>query len=91
MYLYALPGPDEEAKIYIRILAGVTTGVASVSIAQPTEVVKIRMQSAGVGNRPTYPSVMKAYSEIGKYEGLRGLWRGNYVNWLDTQAHTLIL
>jgi len=71
---------NAEAKVYIRILAGLTTGILSVSIAQPTEVVKIRMQSAGVGNRPFYPGVMKAYWEIWRFEGLRGLWRGEILS-----------
>ena len=61
----------------MRILAGLTTGAVSVSVAQPTEVVKIRMQAAGAGTGPVYSGVIQAYREIATKEGFRGLWRGS--------------
>lgn len=68
--------PNSEPKVYIRILSGLTTGAVSVSVAQPTEVVKIRMQAAGAGTGPVYKGVVQAYLEIATKEGLPGLWRG---------------
>jgi len=62
--------------VLIRILSGLTTGVVSVSVAQPTEVVKIRMQVMGTGWARVYKGTMQAYMDIARTERLPGLWRG---------------
>ncbi|PAA62047.1 hypothetical protein BOX15_Mlig016915g2 [Macrostomum lignano] len=56
----------------VRLLAGITTGAMAVCAAQPTDVVKVRMQ----GSAGRYPSCAAAYSTIWRTEGLAGLWRG---------------
>lgn len=56
----------------IRLLAGITTGAMAVCAAQPTDVVKVRMQ----GSAGRYPSCAAAYSTIWRTEGLGGLWKG---------------
>jgi len=65
-------------KVVTKILSGITTGIMAVSCAQPTEVVKIRMQASGHGAR--YKSAMNAYRMIGRMEGVRGLWKGSLTN-----------
>lgn len=69
-----------DPNVGIRILAGCTTGAMAVSMAQPTDVVKVRFQAQknlqGVGRR--YNGTMKAYRQIFQQEGLRGLWKGVY-------------
>jgi len=62
-----------------KILAGLTTGAFAISIANPTDVVKVRLQAEGrlppdVPRK--YNSVTDAYSKIIKQEGVAGLWRG---------------
>jgi len=59
----------------LRILAGITTGALAVSCAQPTDVVKVRMQAAGKGPKK-YKGCVDAYRMIAVEEGVRGLWRG---------------
>ncbi|XP_052811227.1 mitochondrial uncoupling protein 3-like [Mya arenaria] len=67
--------------VYIRIMAGLSTGALSVTVAQPTEVVKIRMQAAGARGGAAYTGgVLQAYRNIARTEGLRGLWRGYLPN-----------
>lgn len=48
------------------------------SVAQPTDVVKVRFQAQmnlqGVGRR--YNGTMQAYKQIFQLEGLKGLWKG---------------
>lgn len=63
--------------IGVRVAAGITTGALAVLVAQPTDVVKIRLQ-AGNNGRPSmrYSSTMQAYKDIARMEGARGLWRG---------------
>jgi len=59
----------------VRMLAGVTTGSLAIMVAQPMDVVKIRMQAAGGGSQ--YSRVTDAYINIAKKEGLsEGLYRG---------------
>merc|ERR1719370_2491547 len=55
-----------------RIAAGITTGTLAILVAQPTDVVKVRMQAAGSKN---------AYKAIGRNEGMmNGLYRGTFPN-----------
>ncbi|XP_029156379.1 mitochondrial uncoupling protein 2-like [Nylanderia fulva] len=67
--------------IGVRIAAGLTTGALAVFIAQPTDVVKIRLQ-AGNNGRTTvrYSSTMQAYKNIACQEGAKGLWKGTMPN-----------
>ena len=69
-----------------RIMAGMTTGGMAVLFAQPTDVVKVRMQcqskpsfsSVGGGANKTvvYKGTWQAYRTIFMKEGVPGLWRG---------------
>ncbi|XP_033629476.1 mitochondrial uncoupling protein 3-like [Asterias rubens] len=69
--------------IMTKILAGITTGAMAVSFAQPTDVVKVRMQ-AQTNIDPTkpkrYTGAMHAYRTIARDEGMRGLWKGTMPN-----------
>jgi len=49
----------------VRVLAGVTTGSLAILVAQPMDVVKIRMQAAGSGINQ-YNGVFDAYYKIAK-------------------------
>lgn len=57
----------------LRILAGITTGGLAVSVAQPTDVVKVRMQAQ---KNKIYAGTFSAYRQIATTEGVRGLWKG---------------
>jgi len=63
----------------VRIAAGVSTGTLAILCAQPTDVVKVRMQAAG--NKGQYKGVIDAYVSIAKKEGFKsGLYRGTMPN-----------
>jgi len=62
-----------------RVAAGITTGTLAILVAQPTDVVKVRMQAAGA--RGSYKGVWDAYKTIGRVEGFtNGLYRGTMPN-----------
>ena len=63
----------------VRIAAGVTTGTIAILSAQPTDVVKIRMQAElrKPGEKPRYNGVMHAYKTVFQQEGTKGLYKGN--------------
>ncbi|XP_056658701.1 mitochondrial brown fat uncoupling protein 1 isoform X2 [Monodelphis domestica] len=69
----------ETAGIGSRILAGCTTGGLAVIVAQPTDVVKVRLQaqSSLSGAKPRYTGTFHAYKKIASEEGTRGLWKDN--------------
>ena len=46
------------------------------SVGQPTDVVKIRLQAQGATGHKHYSGSLHAYSNITKTEGIRGLWKG---------------
>ena len=58
----------------VRIAAGVTTGTIAILSAQPTDVVKIRMQAELIkpGEKSRYNGVMHAYKTVFKEEGIAG-------------------
>ena len=65
--------------IGVKIAAGLLSGAIGITIASPTDLVKVRMQSQGKlppGVAPKYPSAMSAYKLIVKEEGLGALWTG---------------
>ncbi|XP_070531910.1 dicarboxylate carrier UCP2-like [Ptychodera flava] len=71
---HALPA----GSVITRIMAGVTTGAMAVSFAQPTDVVKVRLQAQSnvSGSAVRYTGALHAYRTIGREEGIRGLWKG---------------
>lgn len=56
----------------LRVAAGITTGAFALCIAQPTDLVKIRMQSTS----GRYEGCLHAYRTIVRDETVRGLWKG---------------
>ena len=66
----------EKATIGVRVMAGVTTGIIGIAMAQPTEVVKIRLQGQSTAVKKRYAGTMDAYRKITRTEGIRGLWKG---------------
>ncbi|MBN3322959.1 UCP5 protein, partial [Atractosteus spatula] len=64
--------PEDETMV-INVFCGVIAGVISSSIANPTDVLKIRMQAQG---SLLQGSMMANFIDIYQQEGTRGLWRG---------------
>lgn len=71
---------NSASTMFIRIASAITTGAIGISVAQPTDVVKVRMQAqsrGGAGNGGVfYNSSMDAYRTIYRTEGVAGLWKG---------------
>ena len=75
------------------VIAGSVGGFVSCSITCPTELIRIRMQMQGIGQREVfleytghhsapgahkyYTSTYDCFKKICKHEGIRGLYRGN--------------
>ncbi|KAI0240531.1 Mitochondrial uncoupling protein 2 [Lamellibrachia satsuma] len=68
--------PDDSVPVGVRVAAGVTTGAFAITCAQPTDVVKVRMQAQRGGALVRYASPTHAYRAIATNEGVRGLWKG---------------
>ncbi|RWS07644.1 mitochondrial uncoupling protein 2-like protein, partial [Dinothrombium tinctorium] len=71
-------GDSASSVMFVRILSGITSGAIAISFAQPTDVVKVRMQAqsrSSVGS-PKYTSSIQAYRTIYRTEGINGLWKG---------------
>ncbi|KAK6195386.1 hypothetical protein SNE40_000830 [Patella caerulea] len=58
----------------INVLCGVVAGVLSSTIANPTDVLKVRMQARG--HTAATDSMLCSFIKIYRSEGLAGLWRG---------------
>ncbi|XP_037125918.1 brain mitochondrial carrier protein 1 isoform X3 [Syngnathus acus] len=63
--------PEDETMV-INVFCGVVAGVLSSSLANPTDVLKIRMQAQG---SLLQGSMMSNFINIYQTEGTRGLWR----------------
>eukprot|EP01024_Parvocaulis_polyphysoides_P021263 TRINITY_DN2006_c1_g2_i1.p1 TRINITY_DN2006_c1_g2~~TRINITY_DN2006_c1_g2_i1.p1 ORF type:complete len:297 (-),score=35.46 TRINITY_DN2006_c1_g2_i1:178-1068(-) len=63
----------------IKVLAALTTGAIAITVASPTDLVKVRMQSEGKlapGTPKKYPSAVAAYGIIAREEGVARMWTG---------------
>ncbi|KAG6543464.1 hypothetical protein Mapa_015134 [Marchantia paleacea] len=62
-----------------KIAAGLTTGALAITVASPTDLVKVRLQAEGKlppGVPRRYSGALNAYSTIVKQEGVKALWTG---------------
>ncbi|CAK8541834.1 unnamed protein product [Lathyrus sativus] len=62
-----------------KILAALTTGAVAIAVANPTDLVKVRLQAEGKlppGVPRRYTGSLNAYSTIVKQEGVKALWTG---------------
>ncbi|XP_014470750.1 PREDICTED: kidney mitochondrial carrier protein 1 [Dinoponera quadriceps] len=59
--------------VIINVICGALAGAISSAIANPTDVVKVRMQVTG---NETNMSLFACFKDVYKHEGIRGLWRG---------------
>lgn len=73
---------SDNVSIGCRLLAGSTTGAMAVTLAQPTDVVKVRFQAQAnvTGMAKRYSGTLNAYRTIAKEEGFKGLWKGTLPN-----------
>ncbi|XP_064393946.1 kidney mitochondrial carrier protein 1-like isoform X1 [Halichondria panicea] len=67
--------PQDET-IYTNVVAGVISGAVSSSIANPTDLLKVRMQSGTDQSYSQRTSVVRFFKQIYSEEGIRGLYRG---------------
>lgn len=70
--------PGQNPTLLHKILAGMTSGAIGISVANPTDVVKIRMQAQGrlpLAERP-YSGSIDCYTKIVTEKGIPGLWIG---------------
>lgn len=70
--------PDHTS-IPTKIVAAVAAGALGVVVGNPTDTLKVRMQSEGKlppGAPRKYPSAMAAYGQIARAEGIKTLWSG---------------
>eukprot|EP00035_Acanthoeca_spectabilis_P007631 m.139804 g.139804 ORF g.139804 m.139804 type:complete len:303 (+) comp14021_c0_seq1:76-984(+) len=61
-------------------IAGITSGALGQFIANPTDLVKVQMQTDGkrvaAGQKPLYRSTFHCASVLYRQNGIRGMWRG---------------
>jgi solute carrier family 25 protein 14/30 len=74
------PNPDKET-LLTNVFAGIISGAFASAVANPTDVLKVRMQACTSHAGLTIPttqtgSVITAFANIYRMEGLRGLYRG---------------
>ncbi|XP_004514487.1 mitochondrial uncoupling protein 1-like [Cicer arietinum] len=68
-----------DAPLSKKILAALTTGAVAIAVANPTDLVKVRLQAEGklpAGVPRRYTGSLNAYSTIVKQEGIGALWTG---------------
>lgn len=83
----------DNSGITVKVLAGLASGAAAMSIAQPTDVIKIKLQAQGklpAGVQPRYHGFFHAFGTIFKEEGIRGLWRGLSANILRNATYNCV-
>jgi len=74
--LFGVDHRNSASVMPIRILSGITSGAVAISFAQPTDVVKVRMQAFSGATGGATKSSVEMYKTIYREKGLRGLWVG---------------
>lgn len=65
--------------LFFKVLAALITGAIAITVANPTDLVKVRLQAEGklpIGVPRRYSGALDAYHTIVKQEGLAALWTG---------------
>ncbi|KAG9453267.1 hypothetical protein H6P81_006171 [Aristolochia fimbriata] len=68
-----------DVPLFKKVLAALTTGALAITVANPTDLVKVRLQAEGKlppGAPRRYSGAFSAYSTIIRQEGLGALWTG---------------
>jgi solute carrier family 25 uncoupling protein 8/9 len=71
--------PGENPTLLVKIAAGLATGAIGICIANPTDVVKVRLQAQGRATNPSqvkYTGAFDCYKKTIAADGVRGLWVG---------------
>jgi solute carrier family 25 (mitochondrial uncoupling protein), member 8/9 len=71
--------PGEAPSLRTKILAAMCTGTIGISVANPTDVVKVKMQTQARSSDPTmkkYKGSIDCYRQVYAADGLAGLWVG---------------
>lgn len=76
---------SSDAPFWARLAAGAIAGGGAAALANPTDVVKVRLQADGrlqmlQGTPPRYSGTMAAFGAIMRKEGLAAFWRGTLPN-----------
>ncbi|CAH1104687.1 unnamed protein product [Psylliodes chrysocephalus] len=61
--------------VTVNVGCGIVAGAISSAIANPTDVLKVRMQVAGI-NGNTNIGLINCFRDVYTHEGISGLWRG---------------
>lgn len=69
-----LDGDTMQENMWVNVSCAALAGAVSSAIANPTDVLKVRMQVAGRGANPL--PLYKCFYEIYRCEGVKGLYRG---------------
>ncbi|KAF9437449.1 hypothetical protein BGZ76_000712 [Entomortierella beljakovae] len=65
-----------KSSTFVMVLSGLTSGMIGSAIANPTDLIKVRLQAYWPGAQPRYTSIAGAFKSIYTEEGVRGLFRG---------------
>jgi solute carrier family 25 (mitochondrial uncoupling protein), member 8/9 len=68
--------PKKDLSFLQKLIIGLSSGALAISVANPTDVVKIRLQGDRNSSQPRYKNTTTAYTKILSEEGLKGFWTG---------------
>lgn len=75
--------PKSEVPLWKKIVAGACSGAVASAIANPTDLVKVRMQTNGMARgpdgsllAPKYKGVVDCFATTFREEGIFGFWKG---------------
>lgn len=66
----------EETTTLVKLMSGLTSGMIGSAIANPTDLIKVRLQAFWPSGKPRYASIADACRSIYVEEGIPGLYRG---------------
>jgi len=73
------PYEQNATPLWLKFASGLTSGAVGAAIANPTDLIKVRMQAEAQllpGQSPRYANTLQAFRHIYRTEGIKGLYRG---------------
>ena len=78
----------EEEDVRVNVCCAVVAGMVSSAIANPTDVLKVRMQVLG---KQSQRGVVACFQDVYRQEGIAGLWRVSVLPFTLIYCKTLVL
>jgi solute carrier family 25 uncoupling protein 8/9 len=75
-YYQSLLGEEGLPSLKVKVMSGITTGALGITVANPADMVKVKLQAQRSGGDKKYTGVLDCYKKVYAEAGIGGWWTG---------------